>query len=314
MLSGNSFASGLLNPFLCDIAQSNHADRLPNTQTNARSDTSVKTLDTILLVDVLEGPAHVHVLGAVGILRLTLHLDSDNLDGLVPSRETTTNSRGSDLLNHTHLLTVLLASELADTVLSDTRETEARTPVGDLTDSDSINTTVDAANALASVYIHEGRHGAWWLHPRRRHLVLCDFHRLHACAEAHGRVGLSETTDHATADAGDETVGASCASIVLGLRCDKEEDGTLGRGFDPCPGDETLVDCGGSVSVADSLLVDCTERVATRWSTCAQRVSSLTTENTTTTPNASYRASHTVTAVCGHGSLSDFEGLRTTLA
>ena len=66
---------------------------------------------------------------------------------------------------------------------------------------------------------------------------------LHARAEPHGRVGLRQTTGHAADYARAEVVGAEGFGIEFGFAGDKEEDGAFGGGFDPGPGDETLVDC-----------------------------------------------------------------------
>jgi hypothetical protein len=228
-----------------NISESDHADGLPDAQTDTGSDTTVETLGTVLRVDVLESLADSHVLGTVGILLLALHLNTNDLDRLVPGGKTTTKSGSEDLLGSTKLLTVLLASSLADTRLGDTGETEARAPVGDLADGDGVDALVDTLDTLCAVNVHECLHGAWGLDASRRHLVLCDLNRLHASAETHGSVGLGETTDHATGDAGNEVVGAGVAGVELGLGGDEEEDGALGGSFDPSPGDETLVDCAG---------------------------------------------------------------------
>ena len=66
---------------------------------------------------------------------------------------------------------------------------------------------------------------------------------LHARAETHGSVGLSETTGHTAANAGDEVGAAGGLDVVFGFGGHEEEDGTFCGGFDPGPGDETLVDC-----------------------------------------------------------------------
>ena len=67
--------------------------------------------------------------------------------------------------------------------------------------------------------------------------------RLHARAETHGSVSLRETTCHAAGDSRGEVAGAEAAGVVFGFAGDEEEDGAFGRGFDPGPGDEALVDC-----------------------------------------------------------------------
>lgn len=243
MLRRDSLTSKLLDSLLCNIAQRNHADRLPNAESDPRGDTPVQSLDTVLLVNVLERATHAHLLRAVWILGLALHLDPDDLDGLVPGTETTAQRRRQDLLRHAQFLPIFLARRLPDPRLRNATEAEARPPVGDLADGDGVDATVDTPDTLAAVDVHERRHRAWWLHARRRNLVLGDFDRLHAGAEAHGCVGLGQTADHAASDASDEAVGAEAASVVLGLGGDEEEDGAFGGGFDPSPGDQPLVDC-----------------------------------------------------------------------
>ena len=73
--------------------------------------------------------------------------------------------------------------------------------------------------------------------------MLRHLHRLHARAESHGRVSLRKTTSHAAQNASREVVCAECLCVVLGFGSDEEEDGALGRGLEPGPWDEALVDC-----------------------------------------------------------------------
>jgi hypothetical protein len=233
------------------ITERNHADRLPNAKTDSRSNATVQTLDTVLAVDVIERLSNCQVLGAIGVYRLGLHLDTDNLDGLVPCGKTTTKRGGGDFLPNTELLAALLAHHFADTRLGDTRETEARAPVGDLAHGDGVDTAVDTADALRAIDCHESLHGAGGLHAAGCHLVLCDLHRLHARAEAHGGICLRKTANHAARDTRHEVVRAGGLGVVFGFRSDEEEDGALGGGFDPGPWDETLVDCSLRVSYHD---------------------------------------------------------------
>lgn len=72
------------------VTKSNHADGLPDAQTDTRSHTTVETTDAVAVVDVLESLADGQVLGAVRVRGLALHLDTDNLNGLVPGGQTTT--------------------------------------------------------------------------------------------------------------------------------------------------------------------------------------------------------------------------------
>jgi len=71
------------------VTQSNHADGLPDTKADTRSDSPVQTLDTVGLVDVLEGLGDGQVLGPVGVILLALHLDANDLNWLVPGGQST---------------------------------------------------------------------------------------------------------------------------------------------------------------------------------------------------------------------------------
>lgn len=222
-----------------------HADCLPDAKHDPRRDTTVQTLQTILLVDVLERSANTHVLGSVGILLLALHLDADDLDRLIPGTQTTTKSTRDNLLGRRELLARVLASQAPDLVLGQTRQTKARAPIGDLTNSDGIYSLVDARDTLSAVNVHEGRHCTRRLDPRCGSLVLGDLDRLHTGAETHGCVRLSETADHASGDAGSEGASSKGAGIILRLGGYEEKDGAFGRGFNPGPWNQTLVDCMG---------------------------------------------------------------------
>jgi hypothetical protein len=67
--------------------------------------------------------------------------------------------------------------------------------------------------------------------------VLGDLDRLHAGAETHGSVGLCDTTGDTTDDATTELIGTEAAGVVFGLGSDEKENGTLGGGLNPGPGD-----------------------------------------------------------------------------
>ena len=137
--------------------------------------------------------------------------------------------------------------------LRDTAETESGTPVGDLPHGNSVDTLVDTRKTFAAVDVHESSHGAGSFRAGLDSLVFGHLDGLHACAEAHRRVGLRQTTCHATNNARTEVVGAEAAGVVLGLGGDEQEDGALGGGFDPGPGNETLVDCAEGTNVSFSL-------------------------------------------------------------
>ena len=223
------------------ITKGNHANGLPDTQANTRSDSSVQTLDAVGVVDVLEGLAHSQVLGPVGVVLLTLHLNTDDLDRLVPSGQTTTKSGSNDLLKPVEFLAFLLVGDLANRSFGKTRQSEARTPVGRLADRDRVDAPVDTADALLTVDVHEGGEGAGGFHARSSHLMLGDLDRLHTRAETHGRVCLGNTAGHASADTTDEVGCSEGLGVVFGFRRDEEEDGTLGGSLNPGPGNETLV-------------------------------------------------------------------------
>jgi len=87
------------------------------TKTDTGSDTSVETLETVGLVDVVEGVEDSLFSGSIGVHGLDggLHLlisfilfvshqtdlDSDDLNGLVPCSQSTTDGTGQDLVEGT---------------------------------------------------------------------------------------------------------------------------------------------------------------------------------------------------------------------
>lgn len=227
--------------FHLHVTKCHHADGLPDSQTHTGSHTPVQSLDAVLVVDVLGGLAHGEVLGAVGVISLALHLDTDHLNGLVPGRETTTETGSQDLLKRVELLTLILVGDLANSGFSQARETEAGSPVGGLANGNGVDTTVDTTNALLAVDIHESREGAGGLDALGGHLVLGDLDGLHAGTETHGRVCLCDTTDHTSSDTGGEVGRTKHLGTELRLRCDEEEDGALSGGLNPGPRNETLI-------------------------------------------------------------------------
>lgn len=217
---------------------------MPNAETNARSDTTVQTGETVGVVNVAESVADSHLLGAVGIVLFALHLDTDDLNGLVPGGETTTETGSEDLFPGTELVAVPLTGGAANPALSQAAETKAGAPVGHLADGNGVDTLVDALDTLLAVNVHESLEGGGRLDTGGGQLVLGDFDRLHAGAETHGGISLGDTTGDTTQDTTTELGGTSSAGIVFSLGRNKEKDGALGGGFDPGPGDEALVDCG----------------------------------------------------------------------
>lgn len=100
------------------VGKADHADRLPRAESDTGRDTSVETLETVCVVDVGKRVEHglfrrssrvlafdsgLHLVSARS--RRQTHLDSDDLDRLVPGRERTTNRRGEDLVHRTELVT-----------------------------------------------------------------------------------------------------------------------------------------------------------------------------------------------------------------
>lgn len=274
MLSRRRLARDLLHRLLGNIAQRDHAHRLPDAQTDARHDAAVEALHAALAVDVLESVADGHLFGAVGVVFLALHFHAHHFDRLVPGGETAAESGGEDLLGHAELdAGVFFAADFADAGFAvrdevlvwlcglfgkltgknirNTTQTESATPVRNLPDSNGVDALVDASQTLAAVDVHESGHGAGGLDAGLDGLVLGHLDRLHARAEAHGGVGLRQTARHAAQDAGAEVVGAEGFGVEFGLGGDEEEHGALGGGFDPGPGDEALVDCGMSLVICD---------------------------------------------------------------
>lgn len=199
------------------VSDSNHANRLPNAETNSRGNTSVEAPDAIVVINVTESVTDRHLLGSVGVVLLALHLDTDDLDRLVPSAETTTESTSKNLLAGRELVALLLAGGRADPALGQSAETETGSPVGHLSDGDSVDSLVDTADTLLVVNAHKGLEGGGRLDTGSGQLVLGDFDRLHAGAETHGGVGLGNTTGDTTKNATAKLRSTHVASVELGL-------------------------------------------------------------------------------------------------
>lgn len=225
------------------VTKSHHANGLPDTQANTRRHATVETLNTIGIIDILESLANSQVLRSVRVILLALHLNPNDFNRLVPGGETTTQTGRQNLFNRGKLLAVVLASDLTDSSFSQTGETESGAPVGSLTDSNRVDTTVDTPDTLLTIDIHEGCEGAGGLHTRSSHLVLGDLDRLHAGTETHGSVGLGNTTGHTSGYTGEEVGGTEHLGTELCLRRDEEKDSAFSRGLNPGPRNETLIVC-----------------------------------------------------------------------
>ena len=217
---------------------------MPNAQSDPWSHPPVQTLDPVLRVDVPQRLTNGQILRPLWIVLFALHFHTDDLNRLIPRAQPTAQPAGHDLFQPTELLTILLPRHFPQRQLGRTRESESRTPVGRLADRDGVDALVDPPDPLLAVDVGKGRPRARGLYALRRQLVLCDFDRLHARAEAHSGVGLCDAASHAAQDAGGEVVGAECFGVVLGFGGDEEEDGAFCGRFDPGPGDKTLIDCG----------------------------------------------------------------------
>jgi hypothetical protein len=218
------------------ITHSNHANRLPNAQSDTGNHPAIQALDSVLRINILQRVANGHLRRPVGINRLALHLDADDLNRLVPGAETTTQTGCEDLLPGVELSALILPRHFADTLLRQATEPKSRAPVSHLPDRDSVDTLVDTLDALLAVDIHEGGEGAGGLDTCSGQLGLGDLHRLHASAEAHSRVCLRNTTQDASTNTGGKIIGAEGTGVVLGFGSDEEEDGTLSGGLNPRPG------------------------------------------------------------------------------
>ena len=223
------------------IAQRHHAYRLPHAQPDSRRDASVQPLDTVLPIDITQRLPNRQVLRPIRIDRLALHLHANHLNRLIPSAQPPSQARTRNLLQRTQPLALLFPRHPPDPRLRRATQPEARAPIRRLPNRDRVHAPVDAADALFAVNVHESRPRRGRLDARGGDLVLRDLDRLHAGAEAHGRVGLRHAAGHAAADAADEVAGAEGFGVVFRFRGDEEEDGAFGRGFDPGPGDEALV-------------------------------------------------------------------------
>lgn len=279
------------------VTHGNHAHRLPDAEADTGRYAAVQALEAVGLVNVLERVADRHLLGAVGVGLLALHLDADDLDGLVPGRQATANGRGGNLLGGAERLALALARDVADALLGHAAEAEARAPVGHLADGHGVDALVDAADALLAVNVHERGPRALRGRARRHRLVLGDLDRLHARAEAHGRVRLRHAARHAADDAAAEIAGPERLGVVLGLGGDEEEHGALGRGFNPGPRDQALVDWSRG------------REVSGRSHLTREGVGVRTAEGTAAAPDAAEGRDEAVAAVGGHGGLDDLERL-----
>ena len=127
-------------------------------------------------------------------------LNADDLNGLVPSGQSTTNGRSGNLLQCTQLIVFGLTLGFPDEGFSETRETHAGreldtkhhprcshnapgAPVSTLAYCDSVHTLVDTPNTLSTVDVSEHGPSRWRVDTGHGLLVTRDLSRFHACTE-----------------------------------------------------------------------------------------------------------------------------------
>jgi hypothetical protein len=115
-----------------------------------------------------------------------------------------------------------------------------------LSDGYGVDSLVDTPDTFLAVDIHERGECSWGLDALCCELRLRDLDGLHAGAESHGSVCLGNTSQDTSGDTCCELAGAEGLRIVFAFGGDEEEDGSLGGGFDPGPGDKTLINCNGT--------------------------------------------------------------------
>lgn len=243
MLRRDRLARDLLHHLLGHIPQCDHTHRLPHAQPNAWRHAPVQALHPVALVDIPRRSADRHLLRPIRIVRLALHLHANHLNRLVPRAQPTTNRACCDLLDHAQLVALRLPCDVPDPRLSDPAEPKPAPPIRHLPDRDRVDALVNAPNTFRAINAHERLDRAGHTCARGRGLVSRDLDRLHARAEAHCGVGLREAAAHAADDAADEGGGAGGAGVEFDFGRDEEEDGAFCGGFDPGPGDQSLVNC-----------------------------------------------------------------------
>jgi hypothetical protein len=91
--------------------------------------------------------------------KITTHLNSDDLDGLVPRRERATNGARENLIERTKTFTLLDPLDIPQGRFGETGKAHSGTPIGCLSDSDGVDTLVDTGNTLATIDVHEHLEG-----------------------------------------------------------------------------------------------------------------------------------------------------------
>jgi hypothetical protein len=185
---------------VCQAPIVSHAQIPRPTETDTGCDTSVETLETVGLVDVVEGVEDSLFGRGVGVDRLDggLHLshqpcpmnvkkwtdlDSDNLNGLIPGSQSTTDGTGENLVESAKLFTFLDTPHVPQTGLGQTSESHSRSPVGSLTNSDGVDSLVDSGQTFSLVDILKDLEGGFDGSTDAGLLVSGNLDSLHARAE-----------------------------------------------------------------------------------------------------------------------------------
>lgn len=227
------------------VGKADHANRLPDAEEDPWCDTSVETLDAVLLVDVSKRVADGQLFGTIASgsgLGHALHFDADDLDGLIPGGQSTADTGARNALSGVQLVLFGFAREASDRALGETREAHSGSPVGALSNRDGVDTLVDPFQSFSSVDVAKHSPRRWRLDSGFRLLVPRDLGRLHARTESHGSIRLCDTARHAS----EQTSGSRRKSGILGylfnFSCGEKQHSSLGRRFDPSPWNQSLVE------------------------------------------------------------------------
>lgn len=137
-----------------------------------------------------------------------------HLNRLIPSTQTTTKNTSQDFLPYGQFITFTLSSSLSDTLLSEPAQTEPGTPIGHLSNRNSVNTSVDTRDTILAVDIGKDAKSRLRLNSRGSLFVTGDFGRLHTGTESHGSICLRNTTDNTPRDTGGEAPSSESPSMV----------------------------------------------------------------------------------------------------
>lgn len=99
-------------------------------------------------------------------------------------------------------------------MLGEPAQPESGTPVRHLSNSDSIDASVNTCDTIFAVDVGEDTEGGLGLDSSGSLLVSSDLDSLHARAEAHCSVRLSNTTDNTSRNTGGEVTSAESTSMV----------------------------------------------------------------------------------------------------